>query len=521
MTVYEGTIITCDKYNSVFRFLVEDNGRIEYTGDTLPEKYSHADRVKLGRRALLPSFTDTHLHFSSYAVFSSTVDVRRAHDNRELADILKQYSQTRRVPFILAFGASSHSVTDKRLVTKDELDRALPEIPVMIIKYDGHASICNSAMLSTLPKTVSGLRGYHDASGELNQEAFFAATDFITKKIPPLTLLRNMNAAYDRLAAKGIGCIHTVEGVGFPRDLDVDTARFVARGQRSGFQTRVFFQTMDERKVLKRKLPRIGGCFATALDGCFGSKDAALNHPYRDDSSNRGILFYDQDIVDAFCDRANRAGLQIELHAIGDAAFDQATTAIKRALVKFPRDDHRHTIIHACLPTDRGLDICAANNIGIAAQSAFLDWNLEPDEYLESILGDRTKHILPLRDFVKRGIRFSFGSDAPCTIPDPIEWLHKACNHPVAEQSISVGEAIRALTIDSAWTGFDGKERGTLEVGKIADMVILSDDPFKIRVDELRSIKTDDLILSGQLYQNNQGLISAGIYSLSHRKSKV
>lgn len=521
MTVYEGTIITCDKNNSVFRFLVEDKGRIEYTGDNLPEKYSRTDRVNLGRRILLPSFTDTHLHFSSYAVFSSTVDVRHARDNRELADILKQYANTRKVPFVLAFGASSHSVTEKRLVTKEELDRALPEIPVMIIKYDGHASICNSAMLSALPQRVAGLRGYHASSGELNQEAFFAATDFITKKIPPLTLLRNMNAAYDRLAVKGIGCIHTVEGVGFPRDLDVDTARFVARGQRSGFQTRVFFQTMDERKVLKRKLPRIGGCFATALDGCFGSKDAALNQPYRDDSSNRGILFYDQDTVDAFCDRANRAGLQIELHAIGDAAFDQASTAIQRALVKFPRKDHRYTIIHACLPTDRGLDICAANNIGIAAQSAFLDWNLEPDEYLESILGDRARRILPLREFVKRGIRFSFGSDAPCTIPDPIEWLHKSCNHPVAEQSISVEEAIRALTIDSAWTGFDEIERGTLEVGKIADMVILSDDPFKVRVDELRSIKTDELILGGQPYMGNQGLLSAGLYSLSHRKSKV
>ncbi|HNX60768.1 MAG TPA: amidohydrolase family protein, partial [Spirochaetota bacterium] len=155
MTVYEGTIVTCDSNNAVFRFLVEDNGHIVYTGNTIPEKYSRAVRVNLGKRALLPSFTDTHLHFSSYAVFSSTVDVRRARDNRELADILKQYSRTRRVPFILAFGASSHSVIDKRLVTKDELDRALPQIPVMIIKYDGHASICNSAMLSTLPHTIA------------------------------------------------------------------------------------------------------------------------------------------------------------------------------------------------------------------------------------------------------------------------------------------------------------------------------------------------------------------------------
>ena len=89
---------------------------------------------------------------------------------------------------------------------------------------------------------------------------------------------------------------------------------------------------MDIKKVLKRKLPRVGGCFATALDGCFGSVDAALNEPYSNDSQNKGVLFYTQEKVDAFVREANRAHLQIEMHAIGDAAFDHAVNAFATAL---------------------------------------------------------------------------------------------------------------------------------------------------------------------------------------------
>ena len=113
---------------------------------------------------------------------------------------------------------------------------------------------------------------------------------------------------------------------------------------------------MDTEKVIKRGLTRIGGCFETALDGCFGSKDASLLTPY-ENSNDCGVLYYSDEKVTEFCKKANRAGLQIEMHAIGDRAFNQATRALKAALDDYPREDHRHTIIHACLPTEEGIEI--------------------------------------------------------------------------------------------------------------------------------------------------------------------
>ena len=123
-------------------------------------------------------------------------------------------------------------------------------------------------------------------------------------------------------------------------------------------QYRVFFQTMDTEKVIKRGLTRIGGCFETALDGCFGSKDASLLTPYENSNDCGVYIIPMQKVTEILSKKANRAGLQIEMHAIGDRAFNQATRALKAALDDYPREDHRHTIIHACLPTEEGIEIC-------------------------------------------------------------------------------------------------------------------------------------------------------------------
>lgn len=122
------------------------------------------------------------------------------------------------------------------------------------------------------------------------------------------------------------------------------------RGITNGMQMRVFMQTLDVNKAVKRKLPRIGGCFETALDGCFGSMDAALLSPY-ENTSDCGVLYYSDEKVTEFCKAANRAGLQIEMHAIGDKAFVQAVRAIKAALDDLPQR-RSQTYDHPCMSAD-------------------------------------------------------------------------------------------------------------------------------------------------------------------------
>ncbi|BCN29364.1 amidohydrolase [Anaeromicropila herbilytica] len=516
MKVFEGTIITCDDKNTIAKYLVEDQGRILYIGDLLPNQYNSCRRVTLGKRVLIPSFADTHMHFASFATFHAGLNVMNARSNKEIMSMLGEYIKKNDESIIIVFGASPYSVEERHLITKKELDAVCMNKPIMVVKYDGHACIINSALMSKVKDKVSHLRGYHEDSGEMQQEAFFAVSNYITNSISPLKLIKNMKNAVDYLASKGIGLIHTVSGVGFPRDLDVDLERWLGRGLNNGFQMRVFFQTMDVEKVVKRKLERIGGCFATALDGCFGSRDAALNEPY-EGSDKKGVLYYSDEQVIEFCKKANRAHLQIELHAIGDAAFDQATRAIKAALDDYHRPDHRHGIIHACLPTAEGISICKEYGIQLPVQTSFIQWPQEPDEYLTDILGERNNRLNPLATFQKNNIILSCGSDAPCTDPDPMLWIHNACNHSIKEESVSIYEALRMCTYHGYEASFDEKDRGSLEVGKIADMVVLSANPYDVAKENLREIKIERLYLKGKKYKNvkqsNVPLIIKGMVS--------
>ena len=503
MQCYHGSILTVNAADEVFSWLAEDGGRIVFVGNELPEKYQGAPVEELGRRALVPSFVDTHQHFASFSTFHAGLNVMDAASNEEISAMVKDFAAKSPAKTLIAFGASPYSVKERRLISREELDAVCPDKEIMVVKYDGHACITNSRLLKKLDPKVRGLRGYHPDTGEMNQEAFFRFSDYISGSLSLLELVTNMQAAVDFYATRGIGMIHTVSGVGFAMNLDITFEKLFAKALTNGFQIRVFPQPMDIRVAQRRKLPRIGGCFESALDGCFGSHDAAMNEPYIDAAGGSGVLYYPDEKVIDFCRQANRAGLQIEMHAIGDRAFDQAARALKAALDDCPREDHRHGIIHDCLPTEEGLRICGEYHIQMPVQSAFINWKQEPDEYLESIMGrDRLMRLNPLRTFLDHGIIVSFGSDAPCTEPDPILWMDRAVNHSNPAEAVSVQDALRMCTYNGAWTAFDEKERGSLETGKIADMVILSENPYEISPAELGRIRVEKLLLGGRPYRS-------------------
>ncbi len=516
MQVFENaSFYACDKDFSNFSVLVEENGKIVYTGSKVPEKYISAPRMDLGGRCVVPAFADTHIHFSSYAYFNAGLDCRNATDLNDLAGMVAEYEQNHpKEKVILGFGCSAHTLKEKRLPEKSDLDR-ITSRPLMIVKYDGHGAVGNSALIARLPGKVFNNQGFDAKTGWFYLDAFYAAVNHISKSVSLPQLFSNLISASHSMAQNGIVLIHPAEGVGFPLDLDVDTMRFAALGLPQEF--RIFFQTLEVKKVLKRKLPRIGGCFACALDGCFGSEDAALNEPYTTNPNNKGMLFYDDKTVRDFVLSAHRAGLQVALHAIGDAAVDQALAAFEHAIEKAPRQDHRHIIIHANLMSDEAIEKAARLNIHIALQSPFLYWELEPMEYVESILGDRAHTMIPLKKMLDAGIVFANGSDAPCTIPDPIAGIHAACNHPNLELSIGVKEALRMQTINGAILSFDENDRGSLETGKAADFVVLDTDITKIPKEKIKDVKIEKVYFGGNLYQQDvKSPMTLAMKSVSH-----
>lgn len=521
MKCFVGNILTVNKNNDVFRYLVEHNGYIEYVGNTLPEQYQNIERIELGDKALIPAFVDTHQHFASLSTFNAGLNVMEAESNAEILQMIADFVKQSKNKVLICFGASPYSVVEHRLVSREELDQVCPNKELMVVKYDGHACIVNSKLLHKLNKKLSKLRGYHPDTGEMNQEAFFAVSDYITGSLSILELFKNMQNCVDFHAKQGIGMIHSVSGVGFVANLDITFEKIFAKSLKNGFQLRVFPQSMNVKVATKRKLPRVGGCFECALDGCFGSHDASLNEPYVDLEGGDGVLYYSDEKVIEFCKRANRLGLQIEMHAIGDKAFDQATRALQAALEDFPRENHRHGIIHACLPTREGIAICEKYNIQLLMQSAFISWKQEPNEYLESIMGEaRLNQLNPIKSFMDRGIKVAFGSDAPCTSPNPIVWMDKAVHHDIPEERISIQDALRMCTYNGYYATFDEDKRGSLEVGKVADMAVLSQNIYAIDSSKIKETKVEDLYLAGKKYFSCRRGVLKSIFSgiFSRRK---
>ena len=321
MPVFENArFITCEAEGEVFpRMAVGSDGRILWLGNDLPAEYASLPRVDLNGAVAVPAFGDTHMHFESFSMFENTFNISDAHSFDEAAAIVRTYAEAHpREKLLIGFGACGHLVREGRLPAREDLDRWAAR-PLIIVKYDGHAAVCNSAMMAFFSPKVTGDPGFHE-DGWLYQNAFYNGVNEVTARLSPLSIIGGLAKGASALTAAGIGLVHAVEGVGYPRDMDVDMLRMLEGGLPQTF--RIFFQTMDVAKVQKRRMKRIGGCFELALDGCFGSEDAALLAPYANNPDNRGVLNYTQEQVNAFAIAANRAGLQITMHAIGDAAVE-------------------------------------------------------------------------------------------------------------------------------------------------------------------------------------------------------
>jgi predicted amidohydrolase YtcJ len=522
MRVYHGNIVTCDDNNAVYSYLVEKDGRIIYVGDQLPASVGRgSEKIELGEKALLPAFGDGHIHYSNWAHFNSTFDVRKAAGFEEIGAIIKRYAkQDPHAKVLFGFGHSIHSVREKRLITRTELDAVVKDRPIYLVCFEGHSAVVNTAGIGIMPPKIRALPGFDLETGRLTREAFLEATDYVSGRVSIPRLLKAIVSGFDTLADYGVGLVHTVEGIGYPRDLDVDMIRFLTRGAQQQF--RVYFQTMDVDKILKRNLSRVGGCFACALDGSFNAGDAALLEPYCDDPENRGILFYSDREVKKFVSRANREGLQIQLHCIGDAAVTQAVEAIEAALKENPRTDHRHTLIHACLIPEHLLDKIAALGIHVTVQPGFYTSPLEPAEHMSNLIGyDRAARIFQFRSMLDLGINVNGGSDGPVLIPNPIEGLYGLCNHDNPRESVTVAEALRIFTINVARTSFDDEERGSLEKGKVADMVVLNRNPLEFEPANLLDLKVEKLYIAGRPYEKKRTLLRTALNSLMNSSRKV
>jgi predicted amidohydrolase YtcJ len=248
----------------------------------------------------------------------------------------------------------------------------------------------------------------------------------------------------------------------------------------------------------------IGGV-KLSVDGACIWRNAAIYEEYPCDPGNHGIVRIEQDELDEKVALCHQAGLRVAVHAIGQRAVDMALDAFDRALTAEPRTDHRHRVEHAYLPTRPGqFERMRALGLLLSTQPSFIEsfgdgWR---HVFGESELGG----VMPLKTGLALGLRIQANSDFPCSPLNPFLHLRSAVARKTRQgavldpaQAISVSQALRLLTTEAAYAGFAEQRVGTLELGKLADLIIVSDDPFTVAADQLENIRVDATMVGGEL----------------------
>ena len=319
------------------------------------------------------------------------------------------------------------------------------------------------------------------------------------------TRVAAIHRAADMAGPVGVTTVHALEG-GSPDEhgwlTERDVEILLEEREDLPVRTVVYFQSTLVQKALDLGLPRIGGCIL--VDGAYGEHTAALLEPYTDDPTAKGVLYFSDEELNDFVGRAHGAGLQISMHAIGDAAIEQLLNAYEQALALDPRSDHRHRIEHFSLPTPEHIERASRLGVALGMQPIFAAMP-EPGEAhsqlpgLEFLGPKRYSRRHPYRKIVEAGILVGGGSDSDAKPMDPLAGMHAVVNHPDEQRRLTVMEALSLFTLDAAKIGFEEEGKGSIEPGKLADLVVLGDNPLTADPRTLKDIAVEMTIVGGEI----------------------
>jgi predicted amidohydrolase YtcJ len=495
LALRQGNVLTMDARQPRAEAVAVREGRIVAAGswDEVAPAAEGLPVLDLEGKAVLPGFIDSHAHFGWTGLQETALDFSSTCNLDAVQAILcKAATEVAPGQLLFGMGINHYRFPDSQLPTRTDLDVAAPINPVYILGITGHYSLANTACLQdlNLPAETPGL----GPAGLLRDQAnSLAEGDLRARFAQEQGLDRLHRAAARRAVSVGLTTVHALEGNGQPDDPEVHALLEIGPELRLV----IWYQTMDVAAVQKLGLPRIGGCIL--LDGDFGPHTAALREPYADQPDSRGTLYHSQAEVDGFVEAAHRAGLQIALHAVGDRAAEQALDAYERALERWPRADHRHRIEHFEV-YDKILAARAARlGVHVAIQPPFNIY-FGGHTRLDPLLGpERALRSDPVRSLIEAGVHVGGGSDSTVTPLDPLYGVHCAVNHSNPAERLDVERALQLYTLDNAHMAFEEEDKGSIEAGKLGDLVVLAEDPTAVAPEEIANTKVVMTIVGGKI----------------------
>jgi predicted amidohydrolase YtcJ len=471
---------------------------------------------------VLPGFNDAHVHFIDGGSHLASVQLRDAASPAEFAERIRAFaSKTPKGRWITGGDWDHERWPGAPLPTKELIDKFTPDNPVFVNRLDGHMSLANSAALKLAGVTREtkdpdgGLIVRDPQTGEPTGVLKDAAMNFVYAKIPEASFdekLEAARAATEHAASLGVT---SVQDMSTGNDVGV-LQTLAARGE---LKTRVYaVSPLPQWERLARTgvrapfggdMLRVGGLKGFA-DGSLGSTTALFFAPYNDAPQTRGLLgdeMFPEGEMQKRVEGADRAGLQVMIHAIGDSANDQILSIYERIAQSHGTRDRRFRIEHA--QHLRPQDIPRFGRAGVIASMQPYH-AIDDGRWAEKRIGhERARTTYAFRTLLDSGAHLAFGTDWYVAPLNPMLGIYAAVTRRtlddknpqgwIPEQKITVEEAVRAYTVGSAYAEFAENSKGTLTPGKLADLVILSQDIFRLNPVEIERTKGRLTIMDGKV----------------------
>jgi predicted amidohydrolase YtcJ len=522
LVITNANIRTMDATRTVARSIAISNGRIVAIGSDSDTKSFIGGRTRVidaGGKTAIPSFNDAHVHFMETGQQLSSVDLRDAKTPAEFVQRIKDFAaKTPKGRWILGGKWDHENWTPNDLPTAAMIDAVTPDHPVFIDRLDGHMALANSLAMKLAgvnkdTKDVPGGEIVRDPAGVPSGVFKDAAMNYFGKAIPEPSWeekLEAAQAATEHAASLGVTSVQDMSSDG----TEVGVYQELLR--RGSLKTRVYicsplgdyarWEKTGVRYAFGTPMLRVG-CLKGYADGSLGSTTAWFFEPYLDDPKTSGLASDLMPRVPDLVTAADKAGLQINIHAIGDRANATILDTFAKTVQANGEHDRRFRIEHAQHLRQEDIKRFGSQKV-IASMQPF--HVIDDGRWAWKRLDEkRIRGTYAFRTILDTGGVLAFGSDSPVAPLNPLFGVYAAVtrrtlddknpNGWVPEQKISVDETIRAFTWGSAFAEFQDGEKGTLEVGKLADLVILSDDIFTIDPIKIRDVSVVYTVVDGKV----------------------
>ena len=513
-----GKVVSVDEEFSIHSTIVVSDGKVVELGDaSLLDKYEAVTVRDLDGKTLIPGFIDSHTHISGdpqrYINLSEITSIA------EMQDLIRAKAEELGVgEWITGYGWSEDELAEGRKPLRGDLDIAAPRNPVTLTRAGGHSAVVSTSALglaeinNNTPDPEGGVIE-RDENGVANG-IIRERQNIVGRLVPDSTyeeLLASLEINLGNLLTKGITSI--TDAATAPDEYAM-WEELYAKPDVKLPRSAVQFQWFDPEGISEVKA-RVGdgneflriGPIKVFADGGFTGPAAFTKEPYLNQGDYRGYLNMPAEELVAHINEIHDAGWQMGVHAIGDAAIELVVDTLADALTRNPREDHRTYLNHFSMrPSDETMETMAEHSIHITQQPNFT-YTLE-GRYVANLDGWRLEHNNPLRSPMDHGIHVAISSDI---LPiGPLVGIYAAVTRKGmsgrvfgADEAISIEEAIAGYTIKGAYLGFEEDIKGSLEPGKLADMVVLSDDILTIDPEEIMDIEIEQTYVGGELvYQN-------------------